>query len=76
METLKEVYKSLNGLAASFLATLLTKLSEVEKRELRNTKANLVFPLRKTAMGQKAFSYKGDKMWNDLGVGAKQSRKH
>ena len=41
-------------------------LSETSDRQLRNTCTDLYVPLLKTACGQKCFSYRGAKLWNDL----------
>ena len=58
-ETLKMVYKSVHDQAPIYLADMFDKLSDLDKRELRNTKTDLAVPHRKSALGQKCFSYKG-----------------
>ena len=73
-ETLKMVYKSVNGLAPTYLTEMFARMSDTCKRELRNTKTDLAVPLRKSSFGQKCFSYKGAKLWNDLSVEVKSSK--
>ena len=53
---------------------MFDKLSDLDKRELRNTKTDLAVPHRKSAFGQKCFSYKGAKLWNDLSTKVKSSK--
>ena len=65
-ETLKMVYKSITDQAPAYLAAMFIKLSDSSKRELCNTKTYLAVPRCKSAFGQKCFSYKGAKLWNDL----------
>ena len=68
-ETLKMVYKSVNNQAPIYLTEMFVRLSDACKRELRNTETDLAVPrrkCRKSAFGQKCFSYKGAKLWNDL----------
>ena len=65
-ETLEMVYKSVNDQAPSYLAEMFVRLSHSSRRELGNTKTDLAVPRRKSAFGQKCFSYKGAKLWNDL----------
>ena len=72
-DTLKMVYKSVNDQAPAYLAEMFVKLSDSGKRELRNTKTDLVIPRCKSAFGQKRFSYKGAKLWNDLSTKVKSS---
>ena len=69
-ETLKMVYKSVNDQAPIYLTEMFVKLSDKCKRELRNTKTNLTVPRRETAFGQKCFSYRDAKLWNDLPMDA------
>ena len=73
-ETLKMVYKSVNGQAPTYLAEMFIRLSDSSKRQLRNTKTDLTIPRRKSAFGQKCFSYKGAKLWNDLSTEVKSSK--
>ena len=65
------VYKSVNNQAPIYLTEMFVRLSDACKRELRNAKTDLAVPLRKSALGQKCFSYKGAKLWNDLSVEVK-----
>ena len=54
-ENLKMVYKSVNNQAPIYLTEMFVRLSDACKRELRNTKTDLVVPRRKSAFGQKCF---------------------
>ena len=63
-ETSTIMYKSLNDLAPKYLSDLFVRLSDFHILELRNTKSNLAVPLMRS--GQKAFSYRGTKVWNKL----------
>ena len=65
-ETASPTYKSLNSLAPQYLGELFTKCSEGSDRNLRSTETNLQIPLLRTSTGQKAFSYRGAKLWNEL----------
>ena len=73
--TLKMVYKSVNDQAPTYLAAMFVKLSDSSKRELRNTKTDLAVPRCKSAFGQKCFSYKGAKLWNDLSTKVKHPKR-
>ena len=75
-ETLKMVYKAVNKQAPIYLTEMFARLSDACKRELRNTKTVLAVPRRKSAFGQKSFSYKGAKLWNDLSVEVKSSKSY
>ena len=65
-ETLKMVYRSINHEAPDYLTGLFQRLSETSARQLRNTSTDLNVPFLRTACGQKCFSYRGAKLWNDL----------
>ena len=69
-ETLKMVYRCINHEAPEYLSGLFQRLSETSARQLRNTSTDLYVPFLRTACGQKCFSYRGAKFWNDL------NRKH
>ena len=73
-ETLKMVYKSVHYQAPTYLADMFNKLSDLDKRDLRNTKTDLAVPHCKSAFGQKCISYKGAKLWNDLSTKVKSSK--
>ena len=60
------MHKSLNDLAPKYLCDLFVRLSDFHILELRNTKNNLAVPLMRTVSGQRAFSYRGIKVWNKL----------
>ena len=72
-ETATTVYKSLNGLVPEYLSSLFEKKSTRNVRELRNTETDLSIPLRKTNNGQRAISFRGPKLWNQLEPDAKQA---
>ena len=65
-ETATLTYKALNSLAPQYLGELFSKCSEGSDRILRSTETNLQIPLLRTSTGQKAFSYRGAKLWNEL----------
>ena len=60
------VYRSINQEAPECLTGMFQRLSETCARQLRNTSTGLYVPFLKTACGQKCFSYRGAKLWNDL----------
>ena len=60
------VFKSLRELAPQYLCNLFTKNSECSPRSLRNTETDLRLPKKKSANGQKCFSFRGAKLWNSL----------
>ena len=62
--------------APIYLTEMFVRLSDACKRKLRNTKTDLAVPRRKSAFGQKCFSYKGAKLWNDLSVEIKSSKSY
>ena len=72
-ETATNMYKSLNGLVPEYLSNLFVKNSTRNVRELRNTETDLSLPLRKTKNGQKAISFRGPKLWNELELDLKQA---
>ena len=65
-ETATLTYKSLNSLAPDYLRKLFAKYSDDRERFLRSSETDLKIPLLKTINGQKAFSYRGAKLWNCL----------
>ena len=65
-ETVTLTYKSLNLLAPDYLRKLLAKCSDDRERFLRSSETDLNIPLLKATNGQKAFSYRGPKLWNSL----------
>ena len=72
-ETSTMMYKSLNDLAPQYLSDLFVRLSDFHTRELRNTKNDLAVPLMRTVSGQKAFSYRGTKVWNKFNNDIKEA---
>ena len=65
-ETATLTYKSLNSLAPDYLRKLFAKCSDDREQFLRSSETDLKIPLLKTINGQKAFSYRGAKLWNCL----------
>ena len=67
------VFKSLNELAPRYLCNLFTKNSQCSSRNLRNTETDLRLPKKKSANGQKCFSFRGAKLWNSLPAESKKA---
>ena len=67
------MYLSLNGLVPEYLSNLFRKRSTQNVRKLRNTDTDLSLPLGKTNNGQRAISFCGPKLWNQLELDAKQA---
>ena len=65
-ETAMLTYKSLNSLAPDYLRKLFIKCSDERERVLRSSDTDVKLPLLKTINGQKAFSFRGAKIWNSL----------
>ena len=65
--------RSLLWLVPEYLSNLFEKNSTRNVRKLRNTDADLSLPLRKSNNGQKAISFRGPKLWNQLKPDAKQA---
>ena len=72
-ETATTVYKSVNSLAPDYLSHLFVRNSERNCINLRNAETDLLVPFMKTSNGQKAFAFRGAKIWNDLSREAKQA---
>ena len=72
-ETATIVYKSLNGLAPTYLSNIFSKNSSRRSVKLRNSETDLCIPLYKTSNGQKSFSYRGVHLWNSLEPEVKQA---
>ena len=56
-----------------YLSDLLVRLSDFHTRELRNTNDDLAVPLMRTVNGQKAFPYRGTKVWNKFNNNIKEA---
>jgi len=67
------VYKSINDVAPTYLTEMFSRLSDTNKRELRNTRSDLAIPMQKIANGQKCFSHKGVTLCNRLSLESKLS---
>ena len=65
-ETATIVFKSISGPAPTYLSTLFTRNSTRETVNLRHSETDLLAPRMKTSNGQKAFSFRGSKVWNEL----------
>ena len=65
-DTATIVFKSISGLAPTYLSTLFTRNSTRDIVNLRNCDTDLLAPRMKTSNGQKAFSIRGAKVWNGL----------
>ena len=74
IETAMMVYRSINNEAPNYITGLFERLSQNTIRELHNTKTELKMPLLKTSSGQKCFSYRGARLWNNLSVDAKNAQ--
>ena len=68
------VYRSINNEAPDYLSTLFERLSQNTIKELRNTKTYLKLPLLKASYGQKCFSYKEARLWNNLSDNIKKGQ--
>ena len=67
------VFKSLNGLAPRYLCDLFTRNSSCSSYSLRDTGTDLWLPMKRSANGQRCFSYRGAKLWNSLSAESKQA---
>ena len=65
------VFKSLNDLAPQYLCKLFIRNSACSSRSLRNTETDLRLPKKRSANGQKCFSFRGAKLWNSLPADSK-----
>ena len=65
-ETTTLTYKSLNSFAPSYLRKLFAKCLDERERFLRSSEVDLKKLLLKSISGQKAFSYRAAKLWNNL----------
>ena len=59
------VFKCLNGLAPPYLCQKFKTRSEVHNCNTRN-RDRLHIPLCRTAAGQRAFTFRGQRLWNSL----------
>ena len=73
VETACMVYKSINDLAVDYLSEIFTKNSAWSRKNLRNTATDLQVPLIKACNGQRAFSYRGARVWNHLDLEVEQA---
>ena len=73
LEIAMMVYRSMNNEAPSYLTSLFERLPKNTVRELRNTKTDLKMPRLKTSSGQKCFSDRGARLWNNLSADAQNA---
>ena len=67
------VSKSLHELAPKYLRDLFTRNAKCSSYLLCNSETDLRLPLKKSSNGQKCFSYRGAKAWNDHPTNTKQA---
>ena len=67
------VFKCLHGIAAEYLSDIFTKNAVNAIHSLRDTSTDLRLPLKRSAKGQKCFSFRGSQCWNSLSTEAKQA---
>ena len=72
-ESKQLVFKSLNNQAPQYICKLFQRNSECSSRDLRNTATDLRLPMSTSLNGQKRFSYRGAKLWNNLAFEVKQA---
>jgi len=65
------MHKCLNGLSPSYLSNKFCTRSSIHDRQTRH-RGNLNIPSCITAAGQRAFYYRGVKIWNSLNEDLKQ----
>ena len=70
-ETNIMVFKSLHELAPQYMCNLFTRAPQLTSRYLRNTLTDLRLPKKNSKTGQKCFSFRGAKAWNDLSAEGK-----
>ena len=58
-------FKCLKGLAPSYLTNRFTSRSQTHNRDIRYKDESHV-PLYRTAVGQRSFSFRASKLWNNL----------
>ena len=66
LETLKMVFKSLNGDAPSYMSDIFTRVSETTSHVLHNSDIKIRTPMLKISTGQGCFSFRGASLWNGL----------
>ena len=66
------IYKSISGLAPTYLYSKLFKRSDIHSYNTRH-KEHLSLPLCRTSVAQRSFYYRVLKSWNNLSVSARNS---
>jgi hypothetical protein len=69
----KQMYKVLNDLAPSSLATLFVRKRNITEYDLSGSSTSLQLPLPKTENLKKSFCYDGAKLWNSLPAALRDS---
>ena len=67
------VCKSVHELAPEYLRGPFTGNSQLASQKLRNTATDMRLPKKKSANGQKCFSYRAAKLWNSLSIDYKRT---
>ena len=67
------VFMSMQKMVLQYLCELFTRNSKSFSYVLRNTETDVKLPKKKYFIGQRCFSYRGAKMWNDLPTKTKQA---
>ena len=67
------VFKCLHGIAPEYLSDIFTKNAVNAIHSLRDTSTDLRLPLKRSANGQKCFSFRGSQCWNSVSTEAKQA---
>ena len=65
-ETVKIVYKALHIEAPKYQKEVFHRLSDIQNRELCNSKIDLHIQLLRMSSAQKSFAYRGACIWNSL----------
>ena len=67
------MFISLNDLAPQYLNDMFVRLADFNIHELRNTKNDLTVPFMQIASDQKAFYYRGTKVWSKFNNNIKEA---
>ena len=66
LETLKMVFKSINGYAPSYMSDMPSRVCETTSCDLGNSDINLGTSMLRTSAGQGCFSFRWASLWNGL----------
>ena len=67
------VFKSMNVLAPHYMCDVFARNSICSSYGLRNRGTDMRLPMKRSANGQRCFSYRGAKLWNSLSADLKQA---